>query len=500
MGNSVRALLRAGVVAAAVAGGAGAAHAETLADALRLAYQTNPTLQAQRAQSRYTDETYVQARAGYRPQINGTANAQWSWVKIGTTCTVFACQNSTNQLYGQVALTQPIYTGGRATANVRAAEANILAAREALRQTEGQVMLQVITAYEDVRRDQQALTIREENVAVLRRQVEETRARFEVGEVTRTDVAQSEAQLAQGQSDLSASHAQLAISRAAYAAAVGQSPGTLEAEPPFKIFPDNVDQAFDTALQNSPQIRSADYNLQAAGAQVAEARASRMPEIGAQAQFGYYQPISPLDSSLGVGTLTAGLTLQQPIFSGGQVSSQIRQAIERENYQRVQLEQARRVATQNVSQSWNQLLAARSAIAAQSEQVRAARIAAEGSRAEQQVGLRTTLEVLNAEQVLRQAELQLVSARHDEYVASASVLNVMGLLEGHDLVADIELQPGSHAIAQLKHTTGYVPGLEDAVSALDAIGQPKVRKLPPPVDAPITTGQAAEARAAGGHP
>jgi outer membrane protein len=335
---------------------------------------------------------------------------------------------------------------------------------------------------------------------VLRRQVEETRARFEVGEVTRTDVAQSEAQLAQGQSDLSAAHAQLALSRASYAAAVGQSPGTLDPEPAFKVFPDNVDQAFDTTAQNSPAIRSADYTLESASALVAEARAGRLPTVQASASFGYFAPINPFNSAFATGTVTTGFTISQPIFSGGLVSSQIRQAIEQENGARISLEGARRTATQNVSTAWNQLLAARAAIAAQTEQVRAARIAFEGSRAEQQVGLRTTLEVLNADLVLRQAELQLVSARHDEYVFSATVLNVMGLLEARDLVADIELQPGSHAVSQLKHATGYVPGVEDAVQALDSIGAAKVHKLPPPVDAPITTGQSNEARSSGVTP
>jgi outer membrane protein len=500
MGTSYRAILRVGACALAAGAMAGAAHADSLADAIRLAYHTNPSLQQQRAQLRYTDETYVQARAGYRPTSNLSASAQWQWQRLGSgRCgTVFAdCSPETNNLGATLSLNQPIYTGGRATARVQSAAAEILAGREDLRRAEGQLMLNVIQAYVDVRRDEQALAIRKENVVLLQRQVDETRARFDVGEVTRTDVAQSEAQLALAQQQLSTAQAQLGISRANYASVIGQSPGTLTPEPAFKVFPTDVDQAFDTAQQNNPSIRSADYADQSAEALVAEARAGRLPTVGLQASYGYDQPLHPFDSGLNVRTFTAGVVVSQPIFSGGVVSSQIRQALEQENIARIQLEQARRTTVQNISTAWNTLLAARASISASQEQVRAARIAFEGTRAEQQVGLRTTLEVLNAEQVLRDSELQLVNARHDEYVASATVLNVMGLLEAKDLVGDIDLVPGSHDIGQLKRTTGYIPGVDEGVQAIDSIGAPKIHKLPPPVDAPITTGQAAEAAAAG---
>lgn len=504
MGKRHRPGWRIGACALALMGAAGGARAESLSEAIRLAYHTNPTLQQQRAQLRYTDEGYVQARAGYRPTADLSASAQWQWQRIGTpTCNVFGCEDPSpeaNNLGATLSVSQPIYTGGRTTARVQSAAAQVLAGREDLRRAEGQLMLSVVQAYVDVRRDEQALAIRKENVAVLQRQVDETRARFDVGEVTRTDVAQSEAQLALAQSELSTAQAQLSISRAAYATVIGQSPGTLEPEPAFKVFPVSVEQAFDTAQQNNPLIRAADYAEQGAGAQVAEARAQRLPTLGLQASYGYDQPLHPFDSGLNTRSFTAGVVLSQPIFSGGVVSSQIRQALEQENIARIQLEQARRTTVEDVSRAWNSLLAARASIQAGQEQVRAARIAFEGTRAEQQVGLRTTLEVLSAEQVLRDSELQLINARHDEYVASATVLNVMGLLEARDLVGDIDLAPGGHAIGQLKHATGYIPGLEEGVSAIDSIGAPKIRKLPPPVDAPITTGQAAEAAEAAKAP
>jgi outer membrane protein len=470
--------------------------ADTLPDALTLAYQTNPSLLAQRAQLRSTDETYVQALAGYRPTANLQGTGYWEWQRFNSCSVLFGCYSvqgqpfsqSYNYVNGQVQVNQPIFTGGRVTARVKGAEATVLAGREQLRQVENQLMLTVIGAYEDVRRDEQALDIRRDNVGVLQRQVEESRARFEAGEVTRTDVAQSQAQLAAAQALLSSAQANLASDRAAYATVVGQSPTKLANPPPFKVFPKTIDEAFDTVEQNNPSIRIADYNEQATAAQVAEAKAQRLPSIGFQGSYGYEQPISPWSPSQNVRTGTVSVTLQQSLFTGGQIQSQIRQYIEQDNAARVGLEQARRVAVQNVSQAWNVLLAARANIVADEEQVRSAQVAFEGTQAEQQVGLRTTLEVLNAQQVLENAQLSLLGARHDEYVASAQVLNIMGLLEARLLLPGIALDPGGHSFSQLRRTTGYVPGLQEVVSAIDSAGAKSVVKAPPPADAPITTG------------
>jgi outer membrane protein len=490
------------------AGSAGAASAESLADAITLAYQTNPTLQSQRATQRATDETYVQAQSGYRPTANIQASGTWYWEKFASCQILFGCYNigstggfsqNYNELTAQVSVTQPIYTGGRATAKVRAAEAQVLAGREQLRQTEGQVMASVIQAYEDVRRDEQALQIRKDNVGVLQRQVDETRARFQVGEVTRTDVAQSEAQLAAAQALQSSAQAQLSSSRAEYAAVIGQSPGTLDPEPDFKIFPTTVDQAFDTVEYNNPAIRYADYSEEAAEAEVAEAKAERMPQLGLQGSYGYEQPIQPFQPSANVRTITAAAVFSTPLFAGGSVESQIRQYTEEANASRIQLELARRTSIQNVSQAWSALLAARANIIADEEQVKAAKVAFEGTRAEQQAGLRTTLEVLSAQQELEDAQLSLVNAHHDEYVAQATVLNDMGLLEARNLVAGIDVQQGSHTFNQLKHAPGYVPGVDEAVGAIDSIGAKSVRELPPEVDQPIATGSP-DAAAPGAQP
>ena len=257
----------AAAAAAAVLASTGAARADSLVDALTLAYQTNPTLQQERAQLRSTDETYVQARASYRPRATAQAQVGWQWEKFGPNspnCSILgvsACPTAvtinTNQASGTLNFTQPLYTSGQATAGVNAAEAQVLSAREDLRRIEAQVMLNVIQAYATVQLDERALEIRKQDTAVLQRQVEEERARFDVGEVTRTDVAQTEAQLAQTHALLSTAQAQLAQDRATYAAVVGQTPAQLEPAPPFRVFPDTIDQAFDTVEQNNPALRAA---------------------------------------------------------------------------------------------------------------------------------------------------------------------------------------------------------------------------------------------------
>lgn len=474
----------------ALAAAAGSAMAETLADAIALAYQTNPTLAAQRANLRFIEEGVVQARAGLRPSVNAQVSGEYQ--RLGRRTSSFGqAQNpqETQQASAQLNFSQPLYTGGRVTAQIRSAEADSLSEAETLRQTEADTVQQVIQSYVNVRRDLQALAIRRENVEILQRQVRETRIRFEAGEVTKTDVAQSEAQLAQAQAQLATAQAQLALSRAAYANVVGQSPGELAPEPPLKL-PATIEQAFDRAQEFNPSIRSAEYSRQGAVAQLAQAKAARRPSVSLNGSIGYTgsraQPFTGgLDSGAFFDFSQATVTLTQPIFSGGAISSQIRQAVERENFFTIQLEGARRTTVQQLSQAWNQLLAARANIAAGEEQVRAARIAFEGAQAEQAVGLRTTLEVLTAQQVLRDAELALVTARRDEYVAAAQVLNETGQLAAANIVADLPEEPRRHDFERLQKTTGYVPW-EEVLNRVDEIYDPAdLKELPPAPDEPL---------------
>jgi len=455
--------------------------AETLADAIALAYQNNPTLLAQRANQRVIDESYVQARAGWRPTLGAQVTANWAETQTprdgrGVDLNGDGVPDSfglggvrrSNRGQAGLSFNQPIWTGGRVAAAVNAANADVLAGRENLRRTEATILAQVIQSYADTRRDQESLRIRAENVKVLTRQLQESQARFEVGELTRTDVAQSQARLAQAQALYQSAVAQLDITRAGYAALVGQKPGELAQEPSLAyMLPADADEAFKIAEQFSPQLRAQQFAEEASRARIAGARAEQMPNVSGNLTVGHSGLIDPFDPRDNFGrTVSATITATMPLYSGGSASSRIRQSVERNNADRITLEGVRRNVLQGVTQFWSQLTAARANIASSELQVNAARIAAEGTRQEQQVGLRTTIEVLNAEQELRQAELNRVSSLRDEYVSAANILATMGRLEARNLVPGVQQYDASKNFRKLRMTWGWVPW-EEAVGIVD---------------------------------
>ncbi|MDB5474846.1 MAG: type secretion outer membrane protein TolC [Phenylobacterium sp.] len=473
MSRSFRGRLLAAVFSAGVVGAAAApAWSETLADAVALAYETNPTLQAQRATQRALDETYVQARSGWRPTLNlqavGTYDEQHIPQRAFNRFTDPSTSFHTNASSVALTFTQPLWTGGRTAAAVSAAQADVLQGRENLRRLEGQVLQAVIQAYEDVRRDQEALNIRQEDLKVLQRQLEESRARFDVGELTRTDVAQSEARLAAAQALLQSAQAQLGISRASYAALVGQNPGDLAPEPSLAyLLPGNVDDAFNVAEKYSPQLRAQQFAEQASRARIAASRAERMPRLDLQGTDRYFGGhLRPLNSGDFRNDLTISGVVTVPLFTGGLTSSRIRQSIERNNADKITIETQRRAVLQQITQSWNQLIAARANIGSDTEQVRAAEIAAEGTRQELGVGLRTTIDVLNADVELRNAQLSLVFAHHDEYVAAATILLNMGRLEAKDLIPTTPRYDSGANFRRLRVTLGWVPW-EEPIAIVD---------------------------------
>ena len=474
---------RAGLLAAVcslglLAGFAAPAHAETLADAIALAYQTNPTLQGQRASQRALDESVVQARTGLRPTLSASGDASWSEREGADTVGTSS---------GGLSVSQPIYTGGRVSSGISAARADVLTGREGLRGVEAQVLQTVITAYVDVRRDQERLRIATDNVAVLQRQLDEARARFEVGEITRTDVAQAEARFAGARASFSSAQAQLAISRASYAAVVGQNPGDLAPEPSLEgLLPTTVDEAFVAAEEANPQVLAAEYSERSSAARLAATRAERRPTVSASGSVGY----GASDAAFGgqfenySQSVSGSVTVRMPIFTGGLINSGIRAATERNRADQLAIEEARRTALRTVSQAWNSLVGARANLVANEEQVRATRIAFEGVRQEAQVGLRTTLDVLNAEQELRNAELAMINARRDEYVASAILLAAMGKLEARYLTPDVETYDPVLNANRVNFSWGWVPW-EPVLEIVDRVGGPMTS--PPPADAPVAT-------------
>ena len=418
--------------ALAIAAVAAPCLAETLQDALALAYQSNPVLQGQRYQQQALDETYVQAKAGLAPTASLTAQGQFA---RGPNSLEFnEGFSSTN--YGAPALniTQPLYTGGRTTWAMRAAEASVAAGREDLRSVEAQVLLSAIQGYVDVLRDQQILQVRQADLTTLERQVAESSAKYDLGQVTKTDVAQAQAQLESARASLAAAQAQLQISRAEYQAATGQLPGALADPTDLPGLPKSVDDAFDLAEAANPTLLQSQLQEKSSHDQIAAAKAAYNPTIALQGSVGYIGPISPLDTRAYGPNESATVTFTLPLLTGGLAASQVRQATAQNSSDMETIEATRRQVVQGVSRAWSQLLAGQIGVTAGQAQVHAAETALKGSQAEYAYGLRTTLEVLIADENLRAAQLSLAQSRHNAFLAAAAVLQVCGRLEMRSLV------------------------------------------------------------------
>lgn len=470
----------ASVAVMAVITGMGApAWADTLQEAIALAYQTNPSLLAQRANQRALDESIVQARAGLRPQLDVSVSGNYSKSYNDP-----LPDDDSDSASVSIGLSQTLWSGGRIGHGITAAEAEIMAGRENLRDIEQTVLASVIQAYADVIRDTEILRIRQANLGVLQRQLDEASARFEVGEITRTDVAQSEARLAQTEADLANAQAQLSVSRAAYAAVVGQSPTDLQPMPPLPGVPTDFDQALDVALLDNPGIRAAGYSLQAAESNVAAAKAEYMPSARLTASYGGSNADFDRFGDIADNTrLQAGATLSVPLFTGGLNSSRVAQAYERANVAQINVEGERRNTLQSVSSAYAQSISARATMVAGQEAVRAATVAAEGVRQEAQVGLRTTLDVLNQELELRNAEVTLASARRNEYVAQANLLAAMGRLEGPDLDGSIVAYDPAANFNRVRNR-GALPW-DGLIESIDRLAAPPVVPADDAPDAPI---------------
>lgn len=471
------------------------ASADDLMEAIALAYRTNPTLLAQRANQRALDETYVQARSALRPTLSVSTSVNRTQNFPST-----AGDDVSDSASVGLSLSQDLYTGGRMSFGITQAEAAVLGGRENLRDIEQQIVTSVIAAYADVLRDTEILRIREENLGVLRRQLEESDARFEVGEITRTDVAQSQARLAQSESDLAVAQAQLSVSRANYASIIGQTPGTLEALPPLPGVPSDFDVALDVGMAENPSLRATQYQLASAEAGVASAKAAYRPSARVTASYGGSSNIdsdsrpgsfNPFDET----ALTTSASISIPLFTGGLNASRVAQALEQANAAQINVEGARREVLRDTSNAFAQMISANSTVTASGESVAAARIAAEGVRQEAQVGLRTTLDVLNAELELRSAEVTLASARRNEYVAQATLLAAMGRLSGEDLVQGIEVYDPATNFDRVRNR-GALPW-EGIVEAIDRIAAPAIVPADDAEDAPIDTQLKTEAAQAG---
>lgn len=417
-------------VAASIACFGGEAHGETLQDALALAYQSNPTIRAERARLNATRETRAQAWSGALPQLSGTAT--YNHVD-GTTELLFdpAAAPRTQDveldtLTAGVNAEQPVFTGFRNYNAIKQAGARIRAGGAQLISVEQQVLTDVATAYFDVQRNMAVYELNKKNVDVLIRQQEMANARFEVGEITRTDVAQADARLANARAQLTNAQGNLAISRAAYAQLVGHSPATLDAVEALPVMPDDHETAQTLAADFAPLLVAARETSEASRRQVSIAKGALLPSISLTAGYQYADEPSPF--TLQDEQFSYGARASVPLFQGGLNYSRIREARALHKSDLARVRESERQVRANVTANWERLVAARAVITSAEASVDANTLALEGVTQEALVGTRTTLDVLDAERELLDAEVALVTARRDEQAAAFSLLAAIGLL------------------------------------------------------------------------
>ena len=405
--------------------------ADTLDWALAQAYQNNPTLNAQRAAARAQDEGVPQALSGYRPRATLTATvAAQNQSLLTRSAAGYSESNSqfTPHTVG-VTVTQTLFNGYQTANRTRQAEAQVSAGRATLAVAEEQILLNAATAYMNLLRDGAILDLQRRNVEVLQEQLRQTRDRFNVGEVTRTDVAQAESRLAAGRSQVLTAESNYVSSKAIYRQIIGVEPGKLAAGTPVdRLSPRTLNEAIATGREFNPNVAAAMFGIDTALLQVKINEGALLPSVTATANV--QQAWEPsISSNVAVLQQFSASLLGQvtvPIYQGGGEYSLIRQAKETLGQQRINLDTARDLVQSNVVQAWGQLEAAKAQIQATQAQVNAAEIALNGVREEARVGQRTTLDVLNAQQELVNARVALVTAQRDRVVASYTLLSAVG--------------------------------------------------------------------------
>jgi outer membrane protein len=413
---------------------AGPASAETMSSALARAYRNNPDINQQRAAVRARDETVPAAKSGWLPKaaIQGQAGRQASEIS-GYPGAFGKVRYSSNPAQIGATVSQTLFDGNRTANSVGQAESSVMAMRETLRQQEIVTLQAGATAYMDVLRDTAVLGLRRNNIKVLQVQLQQTRDRFQVGEVTRTDVAQAESALAIGRADFAAAQANLDNSIAAFRRQIGVEPKDLApAQPVERLLPKGVATAIETGLAEHPAITGALHQVDAAESAVKVAEGALLPTVGLQGTVSRSidssgQPGYNINSASILGQINV------PLYQGGQEYAAVRQAKELLGQARLAADSQRIAVRGGISSSWGQLQAAKAAIIAYQAAVKAAEVALNGVREEAKVGQRTTLDVLNAQQLLLNARVQLVSAQHDRVVASYAVLAQIGRLSSDTL-------------------------------------------------------------------
>ena len=418
-----------GAIACLVSGPVTTARADTLAQALARAYQTNPQLNAERARQRATDENVPQAMAGYRPQI--VASLSGGLQAVRNLLPDNTVQSATLKPWTiGVTVTQTLFNGFKTANSVRVAELQVRSGREALRNVGQGVLLDAVTAYANVLANQALVDAQRANVAFLRETMGITQKRLAAGDVTPTDTAQAEARLNRGLADLNAADVALAVSQATYAQVIGNPPSRLvAADPVDRLLPRGREEAIALAFKSHPAVLAAGYDVDIASTSIRVAESSLYPTVTLQGSASHSvdsdQTLGTFrtDQAAVVGAVTA------PIYDGGTAASQTRQAKELEAQSRLVLDQVRGQARTAALGAWVANEGARIAVGASESEVRAATVALQGVRKEALGGQRTTVDVLNAQQDLTSAKARLIGAQRDRVIASYTLLSAVGKLD-----------------------------------------------------------------------
>ena len=396
------------------------AQSESLGDALRDTYHNAGLLDQNRALLRAADEDVAQSLAALRPVITWQAQAIYANMSASTAGGLPDSIDATISVSGSLL----VHDGGASALATEAQKELVLQTRQGLVQVEQQVLFRTVSAYMEVRRASEFLALRRSNVGVIDQELRAARDRFEVGEVTRTDVSLAEARLAAARSLLAAAEGSLAQATEEYRATVGRAPGRLDVVNPAALQHD-LEAARAFAVRNHPEVLGAQYGVSASELNIRRAEAALNPRLNLGGTVGL--------NDQGDATQRLSLTYGGTLYQGGQLQSIIRQAQARRDASRSNLLVVSQGVSQNVGNAYASLRVARASREASALQVRAARTAFRGVREEATLGARTTLDVLNAEQELLDAQANAISAQADEVIASYQVLGAMGLLTAQHL-------------------------------------------------------------------
>lgn len=407
--------------------------ADTLEEALVKTYRTNPKLKSSRKESMATDELVPQALSGWRPVISAGGSVAY---KDTNTNPDAAIDGENTAKSWDVSISQPVYKGGATVSSTKSAESNVRASHQNLRSIENEVLLSAVEAYVNVIRDQAIFSLNKKNEKVLAKNLEASQARFDVGELTKTDVSQSEASLSNAIAEVVTARGDLNSSIANYQSIIGDYPNNL-VNPTDKLkLPRNQDELLNLVLRNNPEVVTAMYLDEAAKADVDTAFADILPEVDVVGQF--EKTYDPLDNVDDVRNSTVSANLVVPLYKSGSARSKIRQAKHTASQRRMEVVNTKRDIEAETISAWEAYETAKSNIGAREDQIKANEIALRGVEQEELVGARTILDVLDAEQELLDSKVELVKANRDEIFRSYELLSKTGELTAKDLKLPVD--------------------------------------------------------------